>query len=304
MSSPTPSTHVTQPKGLWRWLLAWLALVASSWQWQLPALLALALCLQVVGWWWLWRSMHQQHQHGLHMLDHAIARMKREQANKDEMLAVISHELRTPMNVLLGLQPRIREGVGQDATVRHLLDPLQDNIQRLLGVLNTILDASHRHAHAALMQAATDSEPSTVQRQNVAQQSWHILVVDDSPVNLLVMRLMLQKLLPHALVDVLDSGRAAMAYLETRQPNLLFVDVRMPDVDGYALAQWVRQHPNQDVSRLPMVALTGQMRAEDAERRTQCGIHDVVYKPLDEHQLSERLCQWLVHVQETGPTAW
>jgi CheY-like chemotaxis protein len=84
----------------------------------------------------------------------------------------------------------------------------------------------------------------------------------------------------------LSDAYAAMQYLTNMPlPHMLLLDVWMPDMDGYDLSRWVRNHSRAEVAELPIVAITGTVRAEDVTLRQSCGINDVVYKPLDEHQL-------------------
>lgn len=260
----------------------------QAWLWMCVCV-ALLLMLFVAS-----HYVNRCHQQRIDALDHDIEMLHRVQTNKDELLAVVSHELRTPMNVVLGLHPRIREGLGHDEAALALLDRLHAATESLLQVFNTILDVSQQRAHGGgALHTAQQPAVTEDKGQATAQRRWRLLVVDDSPVNLLVVRLMLQKTFPHAQVEGLNSSREAMAYLDKTQPDVMLVDVLMPDMDGYTLTHWVRGHPRPALAKMPVVALTGQMRAKDAEQRAQSGINDVIYKPLDERQLCMRLCQLL-----------
>lgn len=293
MAPQTPNFNKTKMQWL-GWGGSGVVLVSVlSWYWHLPGLmlsvLGLILCL-----WWFSHQAQQNNRRRVAVLDQEIRVLQRVQANKDELLAVVSHEMRTPMNVVLGLHPRIREGLGQDDAALALLDQLHGATNHLLDVFNSILDASQAHARGS---AKHETSPSTWvntdKMHSLTQHRWRFLVVDDSAVNLLVVRLMLQKLFPQAQIDVTDSAVDAMAYLDTTQPDLMMVDLWMPDLDGYALARWVRHHPRKALTFMPILALTGEMSPEDAQRRGNSGINDVIYKPIDERQLSARLCQWL-----------
>lgn len=260
----------------------------QAWLWMCVCVLLL-LMLFVAS-----RYVNRCHHQRIDALVDDIAMLRRVQINKDELLAVVSHELRTPINVVLGLHPIIREGLGHDEAALALLDRLHAATENLLQVFNTILDVSQQRAHGGgALHAAQQPAVTEDKEQATSQRRWRLLVVDDSPVNLLVVRLMLQKTFPHAQVEGVNSAREAMAYLDKTQPDVMLVDVLMPDMDGYTLTHWVRRHPRPILAKMPVVALTGQMRAEDAEQRAQCGINDVIYKPLDERQLSVRLCQLL-----------
>jgi CheY-like chemotaxis protein len=137
--------------------------------------------------------------------------------------------------------------------------------------------------------------------QTMAQGAWQFLVVDDNPLNLLVLRMMLEKRFPNAEVVCMNDAYTAMQYLTNMPlPHMLLLDVRMPDMNGYDLSRWVRNHARTELAEVPIVAITGTMRAEDATLRQNCGINDVVYKPLDEHQLCVCLSQLLQEANDRG----
>jgi CheY-like chemotaxis protein len=229
-----------------------------------------------------------------------IQSLQQVQANKNELLATISHELRTPLNVVMGLHPSIQEGVKHDIQAQALLDQMQVATKDLLQAFQSILDTSQPKTKGA----SADKSFSDVQRQVVqtmTQGAWHFLVVDDNPLNLLVLRLMLEKRFPNAEVVCMSDAYTAMQYLTKMSlPHMLLLDVWMPDMDGYDLSRWVRNHPRAELARLPIVAITGTMRAEDVTMRQNCGINDVVYKPLDEHQLCVCVSQVLQDASSRG----
>jgi CheY-like chemotaxis protein len=214
-----------------------------------------------------------------------IQTLKQVQTNKNELLATISHELRTPLNVVMGLHPSIQEGVKHDAQAQALLEQMQVATQDLLQAFQSILDISQPKAKDGLA-GTTLSDAQQRVMQTMTQQAWQFLLVDDNPLNLLVLRMMLEKRFPNAEVVCLNDAYAAMQYLTNMPlPQLLLLDVWMPDMNGYDLSRWVRNHARADLAKLPIVAITGTMRAEDVALRQNCGINDVVHKPLDEHQL-------------------
>jgi CheY-like chemotaxis protein len=229
-----------------------------------------------------------------------IQTLQKVQTNKNELLATVSHELRTPLNVVMGLHPSIQDGVKHDAQAQALLDQMQAATQDLLQAFQSILDTSHPKAKG------TTSEPTLSAAQQEAVQAmtqgaWQFLVVDDNPLNLLVLRMMLEKRFSYAEVVCLNDAYTAMQYLTNMPlPHMLLLDVWMPDMDGYDLSRWVRNHPRAELAQLPIVAITGTMRAEDVTLRQNCGINEVVYKPLDEHQLCVCVSQVLQDANDRG----
>ena len=264
------------------WLVIW-CVTAIAWWFAQPFWLLVLLIFWVV-----WKSQHQQNTE-LAQLEKELQVLQQTQHSKDELLAMVSHELRTPMNVVMGLHPRIREGLAHDASALDLLDQMHGAAEGLLQVFKSILDASQREAGVGLDDqrcGVNGADPAEVVD---ALHPWRIMVVDDNPLNVLVVRLMLAKLFPKAQLWVAHSAHEAMLQLAEQVPHVVLLDVLMPEVDGYALARWVRQHNNPNLARVPLVALTGTMRPDDALQRDASGMDDVIYKPVDEQQLRKRI---------------
>ena len=252
------------------------------------------------------RQRWQQRRAQIKQCKQALQQLQLTQQNKNELLATVSHELRTPLNVLMGLHPFIQEATQNDAQAQHVLHQMQLATQELLQAFQTILDVSQPQPqpqpqpHPSARQASFTPTPAEAMLATT-ERAWRFLVVDDNPLNVLVLRLMLEKKFPQAHVVCVNGAAAAMHCLSHEAlPDAMLLDVMMPVIDGYALARWVRQHAQPAVARLPMVAITGAVAAEDAALRADCGINDVVYKPLDPHHLCARLCEVLRSASDGG----
>ncbi len=285
------------------WLGVAVILGASGLGWWLahPALpfaagVVLLLLMYVRG----TTSEHNTMRGQIEQQEQVIQALQQEQANKKELLATISHELRTPLNVVMGLHPSIQEGVKHDAQAQALLDQMQTATHDLLQAFQSILDTSQPKIKGVISGAAlSDAQQQVV--QNMTLDAWQFLVVDDNPLNLLVLRMMLEKRFPNAEVVCLSDAYAAMQFLTNMPlPHMLLLDVWMPDMDGYDLSRWVRNHARAELAELPIVAITGTMRAEDVTLRQSCGINEVVYKPLDEQQLCVCVSQVLQGANDRG----
>jgi signal transduction histidine kinase len=89
-------------------------------------------------------------------------------------------------------------------------------------------------------------------------------------------------------VRVAHDGPAALAISAAFQPQVAFLDIGLPVMDGYELASRLRQQPGLD--RLRLLALTGYGQESDGERSRAAGFHEHLVKPLDLNHL-ERLLE-------------
>ena len=120
-------------------------------------------------------------------------------------------------------------------------------------------------------------------------KSLHVLLVDDSPVNLLLARTMLSKS-GHRVTTASD-GRAALdIYKAQRSFDLMLLDVEMPVLDGYETARRIRSfETEQALPPLAVLALTAHVRQQDLDYCLTCGMNGYLTKPFDQHDLAEAI---------------
>ena len=114
-----------------------------------------------------------------------------------------------------------------------------------------------------------------------------VLVVDDEP----DAREVLGRILGDCRAEVLAVGSAAEALLALPgfRPHVLVSDIGMPERDGYALIQEVRQLPAESGGAVPAVALTAFARAEDRRRALRAGFQRHAAKPVDIRDLTNMI---------------
>jgi DNA-binding response OmpR family regulator len=110
-----------------------------------------------------------------------------------------------------------------------------------------------------------------------------VLVVDDEP-NIV---LSLEFLMKQAGYDVrvARDGDAALAALRERAPDLVLLDVMMPDKDGYEVCQTIRANPAWDGTKIVM--LTAKIREVEREKGLALGADEYVTKPFSTRELVE-----------------
>jgi len=78
-------------------------------------------------------------------------------------------------------------------------------------------------------------------------------------------------------------GGAAEGEIRSFRPDVVLLDIGLPDVDGYTLARRFRKNP--DMSSLRLVALSGYARAEDIDRALHAGFDRHIAKPANPGEL-------------------
>jgi HAMP domain-containing protein/CheY-like chemotaxis protein/signal transduction histidine kinase len=117
-----------------------------------------------------------------------------------------------------------------------------------------------------------------------------VLVVDDDMRNIFALSSVLER--RGMAVLTAGTGREAISILEsTRDVAIVLMDIMMPEMDGYATMQVIRQNPS--FRRLPIIALTAKAMKGDREKCLEAGASEYLAKPVNTEQLLSALRMWL-----------
>lgn len=127
----------------------------------------------------------------------------------------------------------------------------------------------------------TEPPPSVVVGLKPGQPSWRILVVEDNMEN----RLLLCSLLTQAGFDIreAENGAEGVDLFEQWKPHFIWMDMRMPVMDGYQATTKIRSLPGGD--RVKIVALTASVFKEEHETILIAGCDEVANKPFQIHEI-------------------
>jgi DNA-binding response OmpR family regulator len=109
-----------------------------------------------------------------------------------------------------------------------------------------------------------------------------ILVIEDEPSIAEVVGLYLQR--AGYLVQTAADGKIAMTLLENRIPDLVILDLMLPEIDGLSLTRWLR-----DRSEVPIIMLTARREEIDRIAGLEIGADDYVVKPFSPQELVSRV---------------
>jgi CheY-like chemotaxis protein/signal transduction histidine kinase len=127
-------------------------------------------------------------------------------------------------------------------------------------------------------------------RSDEALAGKKVLVVDDDVRNIFALSSVLER--RGMTVLTAGTGREAIATLEsTPDVSIVLMDIMMPEMDGYATMQVIRQNPS--FRRLPIIALTAKAMKGDREKCLEAGASEYLAKPVNTEQLLSALRMWL-----------
>jgi two-component system sensor histidine kinase/response regulator len=136
------------------------------------------------------------------------------------------------------------------------------------------------------MPARDDARQSHAESYNA-----DILLVEDNRLNQIVAKRLLEKL--GCRVEVAKNGREALAALEQRSYDLVFMDCQMPEMDGFEATRLIRRL-EAGRRRTPIIALTAGVLKEERDQCYEAGMDDFLSKPIATQDLAASLETWLV----------
>jgi CheY-like chemotaxis protein len=203
---------------------------------------------------------------------------------RQDFLAFVSHELRSPLNAIKGWAHLLRKAGPLAPAQAHALEAIERSVATQARLIESLLDGGHRHPDAA------------AQRQHQAERADVLIVEDDDDTRHMIEHLLREQgFEPAAFSRTAD----AYAYLEQMpaqsQPRLIVSDIGMPEEDGYSFIRRVHAlHAQRHEPAPPAVAVTA-FTSDTARRRAlDAGFEAHLGKPVDPAELQvtvERLLQ-------------
>ncbi len=129
--------------------------------------------------------------------------------------------------------------------------------------------------------------------QETPQFSARVLVAEDNLVNQELAKTMLEILGCQVLLA--SNGAEAIKTALKQSVDLIFMDCHMPQIDGFKATTHIRSRNISalNMSHLPIIALTADVREGIQEQCTQSGMNDYISKPFTLNEISDKLSQWL-----------
>ena len=225
------------------------------------------------------------------------SRLGAEGSDSDEFWAQARHDLRTPVNAVLGYSEMLLEdapdlgleGVGAD------LDRIRNAAQMLLERIEDIVQLSEVEAGKRTLdgrdQPVTDiiqgflSAVQPTEPRATLAEGGHVLVVDDNEIN----RDMLSRRLEREglAVTTAENGRVALALVQAKPFDLVLLDVLMPEMNGLEVLQRIKG--DAALRHIPVIMISALDELEYVVRCIEIGAEDYLPKPFNPVLLRARI---------------
>ncbi len=119
-----------------------------------------------------------------------------------------------------------------------------------------------------------------------------IMIAEDNSVNMLLSKTLVKKIIPNAdIIEALNGEEAVLKYKSVK-PDIIFMDVQMPIMNGYEATEKIRALEGD--KRTPIIAITAGNVKGEKEKCLEIGMDDFVVKPISQHSIYETLKKWLL----------
>ncbi|NLF96138.1 MAG: response regulator [Candidatus Riflebacteria bacterium] len=163
----------------------------------------------------------------------------------------------------------------------HLTKPVQK--YHLLSVLQHADSNVHDASNQPKQRIKTNLRDSM--QPHGRQLAITVLIAEDIEMNMILIESMIRKIAPEAVIISARNGIDAVQFWQKHSPDIIFMDVQMPELDGLEATKAIRLQEATSGRHTPIIALTAGATTEEQEKCLAAGMTDFVTKPI----LIERL---------------
>lgn len=129
-----------------------------------------------------------------------------------------------------------------------------------------------------------------------------VLYIEDNPDNMMLVQRAIE-VLGYQFVWAAN-GQQGLELAETHHPDLILLDINLPDIDGYEIARRLRANNQSRLFTVPIIAVTANALKGDAEKALTAGCTAYMAKPINTRELRKQVMATLSQTEPEGRTAW
>lgn len=230
-----------------------------------------------------------------------IAYQVAERANeaKTTFLLNMSHDIRTPMNAIIGFTALAQTHIENTEQVQDYLAKINTSSTHLLSLINDILDMSRIESGSVKLDEKPVHMPDLLHDLrtmiqgliNAKQLNLYIDTQDVQHEDVITDKLRLNQVLINIVGNAIkftpvggDIGIEAVNIINEAPEDkydLVLMDIQMPRMDGYTATREIRTLPNNRKANIPIVAMTANAFDEDRRKAFECGMNGHIVKPIN-----------------------
>jgi CheY-like chemotaxis protein len=218
---------------------------------------------------------------------------------KSSFLAKMSHEMRTPMNVILGMSEYLQNEPLNTQQMDYIND-INSSASSFLSLIDDLLNISNIESEKAHLTEQIPENKDEIKKSHIEYTLFaptaKILVVDDNELNIKTAMALfsLSSIIPRTV----SSGREAIELIKKENFDIIFMDQMMPEMDGIETTKHIRAWEKENTdwkksAKTPIIALTANTIEGVKEMFLTSGFDGYISKPVAASELKKILVEWL-----------
>ncbi|WMW23455.1 histidine kinase N-terminal 7TM domain-containing protein [Methanolobus mangrovi] len=139
--------------------------------------------------------------------------------------------------------------------------------------------------------------PCKALTEDKKEAKYSILIAEDNQTNMELASIIISGLLPKAEILKAGTGTEVVQIFKEKKPDLIFMDIQMPEMDGYDATREIRKLESQNRMLTPIIAITANAFKGEKERCLKAGMDDQITKPIISNMIQHILDKWLFMIE-------
>ena len=118
------------------------------------------------------------------------------------------------------------------------------------------------------------------------------MLVEDNKINMLLLKTIISNLLVNPIIYQIPDGLAAVTDFEAINPDIIFMDIQMPKMNGYQATTEIRK--SSLGKNIPIIAITAGTEKEEKNKCLDVGMNDYISKPIVKGAIEETFLKWML----------
>lgn len=142
----------------------------------------------------------------------------------------------------------------------------------------------------SLFETDFDGIKDIVVKRNISSKKIKIMIVEDNKVNMLLLKTIIKNLDINPVIFEVTNGKDAVDQFEEVNPDIIFMDIQMPIMNGYEATNEIRKLKSGE--KIPIIAITAGTEKDEKDKCINAGMNDYISKPIIKGIIEETLSKW------------
>ncbi len=153
------------------------------------------------------------------------------------------------------------------------------------------LDVKYSNETKKYEQRKNKTEIQKPSENVISNNNLTIFIVEDNKINMLLAKTLILQILPNSIIHEFENGKEVVFISSEIKPDLILMDIQMPEMNGYEATEEIRKIDNQKDT--PIIALTAGTIVGEKEKCLQAGMNDYIPKPIEKENLKKNISKWI-----------